>query len=128
MSVNEWKEQGFDGPNTPQLFCMNREVNEHNCCYITKLGKATISIQASHAGCGKKLSEEYARGLLDSTYLAVGAKIVVMQNIATYVGIYNGSTGIVKGIVYAKGVLAPSLPRFVIVDFGDMNTEPPFLL
>eukprot|EP00978_Attheya_sp_CCMP212_P020900 scaffold60465_cov57-Attheya_sp.AAC.1 len=128
MSANEWKERGFDDPNTPQLFCTNREVNEHNCRCITKLGKPIASIQASHTGRGKKFSKEHARGLLDSTYLAVGAKILVTQNIATYVGICNGSTGVVKDIVYAEGVLAPSLPQFVIVDFGNMYTGLPFLL
>eukprot|EP00978_Attheya_sp_CCMP212_P012705 scaffold31798_cov51-Attheya_sp.AAC.1 len=69
---------------------------------------------ASHTGRGKKFSKEHALGLLDSMYLAVGAKILVTQNITTYVGMCNGSTGVVKDIVYAKGVLAPSLPQFVI--------------
>eukprot|EP00978_Attheya_sp_CCMP212_P017539 scaffold46862_cov30-Attheya_sp.AAC.2 len=110
MPANEWKE----------------EVNEHNCRCITKLGKPIASIQVSHTGRGKKFSKEHARGLLDSTYLAVGAKILVTQNITTYVGICNGSTGIVKDIVYAEGMLAPSLPQFVIVDFGNMYTGPPF--
>eukprot|EP00978_Attheya_sp_CCMP212_P021449 scaffold62632_cov62-Attheya_sp.AAC.3 len=30
---------------------------------------------------------------------------------------------IVKDIVYAEGVLAPSLPRFEIVDFGGMHVH-----
>jgi hypothetical protein len=102
MTAKEWKDRGFDDPNTPQLFCTNREVNKHNCHCITKLGKpVTPSIEASHTGDGKKFSKEHARGLLDSTYLAVRAKILVMQNIATYVHICNSSTGIVKDIVYS---------------------------
>ena len=52
-------------------------------------------------------------------YLAVGAKVQMTWNIATYAGLCNGSTGIVKDIVYSEGVQAPSLTRFVIVDFGD---------
>jgi ATP-dependent exoDNAse (exonuclease V) alpha subunit len=119
MGLQEWKNRGFDDPNVPHLFCTNVEVNDHNARCITALGKPIAWVCASHTGRGKSAKSKQARGLADQMYLAVGAKVQMTWNIATYAGLCNGSTGIVKDIVYSEGVQAPSLPRFVIVDFGD---------
>ena len=119
MTAKQWKDRGFDDPNVPHLFCTNDEVSNHNARRITDLGTPIASIRASHTGRGGSAGREKARGLFASMYLAVGSKVQVNQNLATYVGICNGSTGIVKDIVYEEGVPPPGLPRFVIVDFGD---------
>jgi hypothetical protein len=119
MTAKQWKDRGFDDPNVPHSFCTNDEVSNHNARRITDLGTPIASIRASHTGRGGSAGRDKARGLFASMYLAVGSKVQVNQNLATYVGICNGSTGIVKDIVYEEGVPPPGLPRFVIVDFGD---------
>ena len=40
--------------------------------------------------------------------------------------VVNGSVGYVKDIIYEEGQGIPSLPSYVIVDFGEFYTGPNF--
>jgi len=42
--------------------------------------------------------------------LAVGARIMVTENLATQIGIYNGATGTVVGFWFHKGVPEEHFP------------------
>eukprot|EP00978_Attheya_sp_CCMP212_P024884 scaffold78991_cov48-Attheya_sp.AAC.2 len=126
MGEGEWERRGFDDPNTPHLFCTNKEVQMHNAKCIKKLGTPIAFIRAEHTGKGASATKDTAKGLVASMYLAVGAKVLVTTNVAQRAGICNGSFGIVKEIVYEEGAGPPALPKFVLVDLGAMYTGPSF--
>jgi ATP-dependent exoDNAse (exonuclease V) alpha subunit len=126
MGDVEWERRGFTDPNTPHLFCTNKDVQCHNCACIKKLKTPIAFIRAEHTGKGSSGTKDTAQGLAASLYLAVGAKVLVTINVAQPAGICNGSFGIVTEIVYDADVRPPALPRFVLVDLGDLYTGPSF--
>ena len=64
--------------------------------------------------------------LASALYVSVDSKVVMTSNICQPAGLCNGSVGIVKDIVYDLDKTAPSLPRFIWVDFGETYTGPSF--
>ena len=59
--------------------------------------------------------------------MCVGSKVSLTKNLKQEANLVNGSTGIVKDIIYAQNdTPVNSLPMYVIVDFGDMYTGEPF--
>ena len=64
-------------------------------------------------------------GLSSRLHLCVGALIFLTKNFLN-LGLSNGSQGIVKEIIYEDGETAPSVPKFVLVDFGDSYTGESF--
>ena len=48
------------------------------------------------------------------------------SNVCLPAGLCNGTVGTVKDIIYKEGEAPPSLPWFVLVDFGDAYTGPDF--
>ena len=55
--------------------------------------------------------------LENSCYLAVGASIIVTSNVAS--SVVNGSTGVIKDIVYDEGRKPPELP---VIVWTEINT------
>ena len=51
---------------------------------------------------------------------------MLFHNLKQDSNLVNGSVGYVKDIVYEEGQGPPSLPSYVIVDFGDFYTGPNF--
>ena len=54
------------------------------------------------------------------------AKVMLFHNLKQDSNLVNGSVGYVKDIVYEEGQGPPSLPSYVIVDFGEFYTGPKF--
>jgi len=54
------------------------------------------------------------------------AKVLLTSNVCQQAGLCNGATGTVMDIVYDEGVVAPSLPHMIWVDFGEQYTGPSF--
>ena len=53
----------------------------------------------------------------------MGSKVSLTKNLKQAANLVNGSTGIVKDIIYAENeTQANNLPMYVIVDFGNMYT------
>ena len=53
--------------------------------------------------------------------LAKGCQVLLTQNLWPKVGLTNGARGIVKHIIYEKGVKPPKLPILVIVQFDQYS-------
>ena len=73
------------------------------------------------------MSDNAMRNLAISLYLFISLKVVLIRNYLN-IGLSNGSTGIVKEIVYKPRSSAPTLPKFVLVDFGTSYTGYSFFL
>ena len=122
MGMNEWKRRGFEGADTTHLYVTNAEVHQHNSSCLQLLGKPIALVEAENTGSGKKFRADMAHGLENSLHLAVGAQVLMSKNVCQPAGLCNGATGVVKDLVYEPGVVAPGLPKFVWVDFGEQYT------
>eukprot|EP00957_Ditylum_brightwellii_P006106 462041-Ditylum_brightwellii.AAC.1 len=67
-----------------------------------------------------------ARSLKTSLYFSVGYKMLLIINICQLASLCNGSTGIVKDILYENNVYLSHIPKFIIVVFGSQYNGPTF--
>ena len=129
MTPETWRERFGNEEENTYLYTTNAKVDAHNHRRLQLLqdqGQPVALIEASHTGDSQKMSPDDFMGLSCLLFLAVGAKVVMTSNVCQPAGLCNGSTGIVKDIVYEEGTTAPALPKFVWVDFGSGYTGPPF--
>ena len=123
-----WEAEGFNSPECVNLFCTNALVKQHNFKCLTSLEKPITLIEATHTGRGHQYKPDIARSLETSLFLSVGSSVLLTNNICQLAGLCNGSTGIVKDIVY-DDITSPShLPRFIMVDFVSQYTGTTFFL
>ena len=59
--------------------------------------------------------------LRERLYLCKNARVVLEMNLASEIGLANGSTGIIKEIVYEESQKAPELPKFCWVEMDDYS-------
>lgn len=126
MGKQVWQRRGFDNPDTTYLFCSNREVNEHNAKCIKQLDKPITFIEAENSAGSRRFKSDVARGLENSLYLCVLARVLLTSNICQPAELCNGVTGTIMDIVYDEGAKIPNLPSMIWVDFGDQYTGPSF--
>ena len=124
MGVDKWKRRGFDNPHLTHLYTTNADVDVRNLSCLQQLGKPIALIEAAHTGRGKSFTDDYAQGLHCQLYVCEDARVMLIANICTSVGLCNGATGVVIETVYDKS--PPGLPRCVIVDFGERYKGPRF--
>lgn len=125
MGFDEWKRRGFENEEALHLYCTNREVNNRNSQCIKALGTPIALVESENTGRRNSMSEDHFNGLRSLVFLAVGSHVLHTENFLN-LGLANGSTGIVKDLVYKRGTGTPGLPEFVWVYFGTQYTGPPF--
>ncbi|MGI9458976.1 MAG: hypothetical protein ACR2NF_03165, partial [Pirellulales bacterium] len=76
-------------------------------------------IDASHTDCpeGSSVPADNAGGLEPRILLGKAAKVMLTSNINIGVGLCNGTTGVVKEIIYRPSSSAPALPLCVLCEF-----------
>ena len=126
MKPQDWKERFEDDEDVTHIFTTNQEVLEMNHKQLMELAQPIALIEAVHTGRSKKMKSDNFRQLESTLFLAVGALILLTSNICQPAGLCNGATGVVKAIIYRDGEGPPSLPWFVLVDFGDDYKGPTF--
>ena len=90
-----------------------------------KIGNPIALIKDLNEGRASSFSDDNFGGLAYNSYLCVGALLLLTKNFLN-LGLCNGSQGIVKEIICNEGETAPSLPKFVLVDFGTSCTRKSF--
>ena len=70
-------------------------------------------------GIGKSLSANRAGGLPQNTVLAEGSRVMLICNLFTESGLYNGARGTVVKILYEANSQPPALPACVLVRFDN---------
>jgi hypothetical protein len=109
LTSAEWQRRGFLEDDVTALFSTNQEVNKENALRLVKLGNPIARIEAMNS-CwdAKKLSPDRFYGLKNLTFLAVGASVVLETNLCPELGLANGSTGLIRDIVYRTNELPPT--------------------
>eukprot|EP00957_Ditylum_brightwellii_P210475 15365016-Ditylum_brightwellii.AAC.1 len=123
---DRWDAEGFNSNDCVHLYPTNGEVQKHNHECLKRLDRPITLIEAEHAGRGSSFKPDIARSLDTSLFLAVGAKVLLTNNICQVAGLCNGATAEVKDIYYGDCNRPTSLPKFIIVDFGHQYTGPSF--
>ena len=131
MGMQKFAAVGFEDDGVSRLFVTNKDSEEYNQTQLLKLQKNNNSkiakITAVNSVGAKSFSNSKANGVPNQIFLCVGAKVLLTKNLKQAANLVNGSTGIVKDIIYAENETpANNLPMYVIVDFGDSYTGESF--
>jgi len=100
--------------------------NDSRCLYnvkkIKEIKQPQLVLKAEHnhkQGNGKK--KDFFEGLDGKILIKKGARIMITNNLWCEAGIVNGSTGVVKYIVYEGENEPPKLPNYIIVQLDKYN-------
>jgi hypothetical protein len=115
----------FHGNDSLYIF-KTKDVYEHNAKMLKALGNPILRLNAQHdcpASRGK--STDFCRHLANQLHVCIGAKVLIVCNVDTGLGLANGCKGVIKDFLYEDGVVAPDLPFAIIVEV-DEYTGPAF--
>jgi len=115
-------EDRFFGWDSTWYFTTNVEILRHNLKMLKTTNKPICRIDAIHnIPAAANGSEEDTKRLPLYLYLSVNSKIVLLWNLCVAFNLVNGTTGIVKDIIYAEGNTPPQLPTTIIVEIHAYN-------
>jgi ATP-dependent DNA helicase PIF1 len=104
-------------------------VAEHNSDMLESLIRANnsrkLKLLAIHncPAANKKPADDYC-GLESEIVLAIGARVMINNNIWTEKGLINGAFGTIRQIVFASGVGPPNLPDAIVVQMDEPYNGP----
>jgi ATP-dependent exoDNAse (exonuclease V) alpha subunit len=118
QSHEEFKRR-FYGPNSTWYFNTNEEILLHNLKMLKFMGTPICRINADHSSAAAfKGNEEQTKRLSTVMYIGVNSKVMLTWNLCTHNNLVNGSTGIVKDIIFDEGSTPPDkLPITIVVEF-----------
>jgi DNA replication protein DnaC len=102
------------------LFPTNASVDKHNERILRQLvtpDNPICTIAAEKCNSKKQQQNHVSDAKTSTLKLAVGAKVMLLQNLSVTHGLVNGSLGIVRGICYSGDARPPALPACVFVEF-----------
>jgi ATP-dependent exoDNAse (exonuclease V) alpha subunit len=114
LSINERKEFS----EAVHILTKWEDVDKINIEKLKALNRPIAKILAIHTGGreAKKANSDMAKGLDSQLLLAKGARVMLIANIWTEVGLVNGSMGTIQDIIF-EGEGPPSLPIAVLINF-----------
>ena len=107
-----------DFEDATRLFYSNEQVANYNHEQLAKLKNPIAHINARHSSSlAKKIPSDDMSGLEPMVFLAKGARVMLIMNLWSNVGLCNGATGTVVDFIYQNNHQPPDLPIAVIVEF-----------
>ena len=102
-----------------KICAANKDLKPFNLRKLKALETPIAYIEAVNdpPGIGKSLSANRAGGLPQNTVLAEGSRVMLICNLFTESGLYNGARGTVVRILYHPDSHPPELPACVLVRF-----------
>jgi hypothetical protein len=108
----------FEDINTTFLYPTNAQCIEKNYERLISLQRPILLLCATHDEVqSESKPADLAQNLLKEMYTCVGAKTMLLRNLALSSGLVNGSTGTIIDFVFTNTV-PPAIPAFVIIDFA----------
>ena len=86
---------------------------------LDNLNSPILRINAKHSIGSENYPDKIAQNLTAVLYLARGAKIMILSNIITSLGLVNGANRIIKDFIYTDGDKAPQLPYAIIIECNE---------
>lgn len=123
----EWKRCGFNSKNTTYLLPTNHEVLVWNNQMLIENGGTILKVSAVNScALAKKQSSDTFHGLMNVSYLSVGALVIIQVNLKPEVGLCNGSQGRICDFKFDKNNFSPedisiSSSICVWVEFDDYS-------
>ena len=108
----------------PHVFAMNADVDAYNTQRLNSLPTASVTLHAKDkwpAICKDKSSadSEKKSGLVTALSVKVGARVMLIRNVDTEVGLFNGALGTVTGFLPADSCL----PTNILVLFDNVRLQ-----
>ena len=131
MGNEEWTRRGFEVDSATHLFSRNKDVLQHNHQRLQQLDNPILKIEAyNKTKAAKAKKSECFQQLENQIYLAVDALSLLTTNLQPSIGLANGSTGVVKQIVWnstaTDDTISDAANLFVWIDFGEQYSGPSF--
>ena len=125
--IKQFQEKGFENDGTTHLYSTDEQADKFNDLELLKLQLGTkkrkiARITAENSTGARCFDNTYARKLANELFLCVNEKVILFHNLKQDSNLVSGSTGYVKEIVYEENENPPSLPSYVLVDFGQFYT------
>ena len=104
-----------------KICAANKDLKPFNLRKLKALETPIAYIESVNdpPGIGKSLSANRAGGLPQNTVLAEGSRVMLICNLFTEAGLYNGARGTVVRILYRPDTRPPELPACVLVRFDN---------
>ena len=123
MLLQKWKERGFEDDLATWLFPKNDQVLKHNYDRLKKLQNPILKVDAKNSSKSARAKKsDFFQNLENHLYLSVEALVLLIINLCPSIGLANGSTGIIKQIVWNSTAIDETISdadnMFVWVDFG----------
>ena len=122
MGDDLFRERDFCDEYVTHVFCKNVDVERNNLLKLPTLGNPIAKVRAKNLGCASGMKDSDLRMLSNELYLCEGARVMLICNISTDLGLCNGSLGIVKDICYGADDVnrqVPNVPVIVWVEFDE---------
>ncbi len=101
-----------------RLFARKKDRDQHNLKKLEELKQPVVRCVAENQdNVTKRATAKQAGGLWPVLHLAIGAKIRLGMNLWTEAGLYNGSLGTIKEIIYTPNTKPSDLPAVVLIEF-----------
>ena len=102
----------------------NQQFSEHNVEALNNLKSPILKINAEQSTDSDGHPDKIDKYLSLTFFLAINAKIMILCNIDTSLGLVNAATGIIKEFIHNNGEVAPCLPYANICESRDCKGQP----
>jgi len=123
QTATEIFRQRFESNLATFFYNTNEEILKHNLKQLRHTGHPICKVKAFHnVNAAAAGSEEQARRLPTLSYFSVNSKVLLTWNLNVTLKLVNGSTGIIKDIIFAPNTSAVTdLPIAIIVEFAQYS-------
>ena len=128
---NCWKDQDLERmspearkdfeDNALKLASMKKNLISFNKMNLLKLGNPIFKVEANNQPpSGASVDADQAEGLMQTLFIAVGARIIINRNLWTDCKIVNGAMGTIRHIVFSTRNNS-QLPDLIFVELENYN-------
>ena len=100
-----------------RLFSENKECDKYNLERLSLLNTPVTLLMSLNNYNGRQLNSDHFMGLENLIYVSIGAQITLVTNLWKRNGLTNGTSGVIKDIIYKENRENNDLPVAIIIHF-----------